>query len=181
MNETVNGTTTTVAAEVTVDNGEPTIPAGGTATTTITDTYTTTGLVVTKTITGTGAGHQGQITITVSCAGIPAAETPDFVIAAGAPAGETSMTYAGIPIDTTCTVTETASGANPPSVTVVTTVAPPDGVVTVDPVAEVDITDDYTYVTGSLLVTKTIAGPAAGQQGAVTIETFCDGQQLRLR
>jgi Domain of unknown function (DUF5979)/Thioester domain len=176
VEETVNGSTTTVAAEVTITDGETTIPPGGTVTTTITDTYTTSGLVVTKTITGDGAGHQGAVTISVSCVGVPATDTPDFVIPAGARAGETSMLYTGIPLGTACTVTETGDGASPPSLTVVTTGSP--STVTVDPVAEVDITDDYTYVTGSLSVTKTIAGPAAGKQGAVTIEAYCDGALL---
>ena len=40
---------------------------------------------------------------------------------------------------------------------------------------EVDVADTYTPVTGSLMVTKDIAGPAAGQQGPVTIQVSCDG------
>jgi hypothetical protein len=41
----------------------------------------------------------------------------------------------------------------------------------------VEITDTYSFV-GSLLVRKTIAGPAAGQQGPITIHSECDGTAL---
>ena len=36
-----------------------------------------------------------------------------------------------------------------------------------------DITNTYDFVPGSLAVTKTITGPGAGQQGAVTITVTC--------
>ena len=41
----------------------------------------------------------------------------------------------------------------------------------------VHVTNTYHFA-GSLLVTKTIAGPAAGQQGEITIHTVCDGKAL---
>jgi hypothetical protein len=46
----------------------------------------------------------------------------------------------------------------------------------------VDITDPYSAVPSpgpsSLLVTKTIAGPLAGRQGAVTIQAVCNGTAM---
>ena len=44
--------------------------------------------------------------------------------------------------------------------------------------AQATITNTYTSLTGSLTVTKTIAGPAAGLQGQVTIKVSCDGTEL---
>jgi Domain of unknown function (DUF5979) len=44
--------------------------------------------------------------------------------------------------------------------------------------APVALSDLYTDVPGSLVVTKTIAGPAAGKQGAITIVPTCDGRAL---
>ncbi|MFP3467924.1 DUF5979 domain-containing protein, partial [Leifsonia sp. SIMBA_070] len=35
------------------------------------------------------------------------------------------------------------------------------------------VTDTYTLNPGSLTVTKALAGPAAGQQGAVTLQVTC--------
>lgn len=45
-------------------------------------------------------------------------------------------------------------------------------------VVTADITDTYDFVPGSLVVNKTIAGPAAGQQGPITITVTCDGTVL---
>ena len=42
----------------------------------------------------------------------------------------------------------------------------------------VDVTNTYDFAPGSLIVTKTIAGPAAGQQEEITIHTECDGKAL---
>ena len=45
-------------------------------------------------------------------------------------------------------------------------------------VGTVDILDTYTSLAGSLMVTKTIAGPAAGQQGRVAVRAVCNGSPL---
>ena len=45
-------------------------------------------------------------------------------------------------------------------------------------VAEAGITDTYGPAAGSLRVAKTIAGPAAGKQGAVTVQAVCNGSPL---
>ncbi len=178
--ETVDGHTSTVAVEVTGDNGTPmTIPPGGTASAAITDTYTDVSgqLVVNKIITGDGAGQHEPITITVSCPDVDPSLTPDFTIPAGSIS--TSKVYPGLPPGVQCTVTEaeTENGGVSGVVDVTTTIVPPLPISASGSV-EATVTDDYTALLGSLTVTKTIAGPAAGQQGQVTIGVFCPGVPL---
>ena len=48
-----------------------------------------------------------------------------------------------------------------------------------DGTATATITDTYTLAHGSLIVHKTIDGPAAGQQGEIVIEVSCDGNCAR--
>ena len=140
-------------------------------------------LVVTKTIAGPAAGSQGRVVINVLCD--DGAARPDFMIAAGAPAGSRSRTYPNIPAGTVCGVIETSNG----SVTGTDVVVTGDGQEVTIPASgrdHVDITDTYSTVTvpelipgaGSLLLTKTIAGPLAGHQGPVTIDVVCDGTAL---
>ena len=161
---------------VTGDGQEVTIPSGGSATVQITDTYHFVGsLLVRKTIAGPGAGQQGEIRIHSVCNGT--ALTPDFVIPAGTPAGDQTQQYDRIPVPATCTVTETADG-HTSTVSVVVegsgqTVSVPAG-----HIVEADISDTYGLVPGQLEVTKTIAGPLAGQQGPVVIHTVCNGTAL---
>ena len=133
-------------------------------------------LVVKKTIAGPAAGSQGPVVIQTSCNGT--ALTPDVSIAAGAPAGATPTTYRNIPAGAMCTVTETANGSTKAVDVVVqgdgqTVTIPSDG-----GSKTVDVTDTYDFIPGSLLVRKTIAGPAAGQEGAITIDAVCDGKAL---
>ena len=45
-------------------------------------------------------------------------------------------------------------------------------------IAHATISDSYTLANGSLIVHKTIDGPAAGQQGEIVIEVSCDGNAL---
>ena len=131
-------------------------------------------LVVKKTIAGPAAGSQGKVVIHTVCNG--EALNPDFVIAAGTPAGDKSQTYAPIPAGSLCNVTETSDGSVVGTDVVVIgagqeATIPPGNPVTVH------ITDTYRFV-GSLLVRKTIAGPGAGQQGEIRIHTVCDGKAL---
>ena len=174
--ETTDGHTSTTAAEVTGDSGTPiTIPPGGTGTATITDTYTDVSgqLVVNKTITGNGAGQQGPITIHVECpTGTP---LPDFTIAAGE--SSASHTYTGLAPGVQCTVTETDTGSVAGVVDVTPTIVQPPPIVSGGSV-ESTVTDDVAALTGSLTVTKSIAGPAAGLQGPVTIGVVCNGVPL---
>jgi hypothetical protein len=140
-------------------------------------------LVVTKTIAGPAAGAQGRVVIHVACD--DGAARPDFVISGGAPAGRRSRTYQNIPAGTLCGAIETSNG----SVTGTDVAVTGDGQVVTIPAGgrdHVDITDTYHSVTvpipapgsGSLLLTKTIAGPLGGHQGPVTIHVVCNGSAL---
>ncbi len=172
VTETEDGSTSTVA--VVVDPADPQtvpIPAGGTATADITDTYSPApgSLTVTKTIDGQAAGSQGAISIHVVCDGT--ALTPDFKINAGTAAETTSHTYNNVPAGATCTVTEPVAGSS--GTVAVDTVLSPDVTVQAGGVATAEVLDTYTLVPGSLTVTKTIAGPSAGQQGPIIIGVKC--------
>ena len=177
VTETQDGSSSTVSVAVTGDGQQVTIPAGGTASVGITDTYSLVpgSLLVSKLIGGDGAGQQGQITITVSCGGT--ALSPDFVIPANSPADTYTQEYDDIPANSSCTVTETQDGSN----TVVSVVVTGSGQTVTVPAggtATADLSDDYTLNPGSLIVSKTITGPAAGLQGQVTISVSCDGTAL---
>ena len=176
VTETSNGSVVGTDVVVIGDGQEATIPAGGSETVRITDIYRHVGsLLVRKTIAGPAAGQQGQVTIHTVCNG--RALTPDFVIAAGAPAGERTKQYDRIRVPANCTVTETADGHTSAVSAVVEgsgqTVSVPAG-----DIAEADISDTYGLVPGQLEVTKTIAGSLAGRQGMVVIHTVCNGTAL---
>ena len=114
------------------------------------------------------------MTIHVDC-GVNVLVT-DFTI----PAGTTSpdpVTFNDIPAGTVCTVTETTDGATS-TVAVTTTGSPQDVTIAAGDDVAAEITDTYSPAPGALTVTKTIAGPAAGSQAAVTIHTVCDGVAL---
>ncbi len=161
---------------MTGDGQEVTIPSGTSETVDITDTYHHVGsLLVRKTIAGPGAGHQGEIRIHSECN--DKALTPDLVIPAGTPAGDQTQQYDHIRVPATCKVTETVDG-HTSTVSVVVegsgqTVSVPPG-----EIVEADISDTYGLVPGELEVTKSIAGPLAGQQGMIVIHTVCNGAAL---
>ena len=175
VTETVDGHNSAVSVVVVGSGQQVTIPDAGVATAEITDTYTAIpgSLTVRKTITGVAAGNQGEVSIAVTCS--DGVNRAPFVIPAGTAAGTVSKTYTQIPGGTTCTINETANGSNQATTVTVTgnnqqVTVPPGGVATADP-----ITDEYHHAPGSLTVTKVIAGPAAGQQGPITITVTCDG------
>ena len=172
--ETADGSTPAVAVAKEGSGEQVTIPPGGTATADLTDTYLTGSLVVNKTITGRAAGQQGAVTITVACPGL---EFEPFVIPAGTPAGTSSEEFTGILEGTVCTVTETANGATA-TITVTTEGSPQTVTIGSGGTGTATVTDTYEFVPGSLVVNKTIAGPSAGQQGAVTISVICGGTAL---
>ena len=174
VTETQDGHTSAVSVVVTGSPHKVTIPVGGAAAATITDTYGATpgSLLVTKTIAGPRAGHQGPVTIHVTCNGITL--SPDFVIAAGTPAGSVSHSFDGIPAGSVCTITETEDGA---TATVTATVSANGQNVTVPAgkVVPVNVMDVYEGTPGTLKVTKTIAGLAAGHHGQIAILVTCGG------
>ena len=170
VTEIHDGHTGTVTVEV-VGSGQTLTVEAGTTTATITDTYNFVDpglLVVKKSITGPGAGQQGEVVIQPTCDGTDLAP---FTIAAGA-TGQLSKPYLVAP-GSVCTITETVDGHTS---TVTVTVTGSGQTVTVPGGGSADalLTDTYDLVPGSLTVTKTIAGPAAGQQGDVTISVTCN-------
>ena len=177
VTETVDGSTSTVTVTITGGSQQVTIPRSDTATVNLDDDYefVSGSLTVNKTIAGGAAGAQGQVVIHTVCNGT--ALTPDFVIAAGTPAGQSSRTYTSIPGGSVCTVTETANGATT-AVTVTVTGSGGTATVPIGGTASATITDDYEFARGSLQVVKTITGPAAGTQGQVIVHTECDGTAL---
>jgi len=181
VTETSNGSVVGTDVVVTGDGQEVTIPSGASKTVDITDSYhaivspgppTSGSLVVTKTIAGPRAGQQGPVTIHAVCNGT--ALSPDLVIATGTPASSVSHSFDGIPAGSVCTVTETADGATD---TVAATVSGNRQTVTVPggKAVPVHVTDVYEGRPGSLKVTKTIAGSAAGQHGPIAILVACGG------
>lgn len=168
----VDGHTSTVRATVTGNHKLVRIPAGHTASAALIDHYhfVPGSLLVSKTITGPAAGDQDKVVIHTVCNG--KAVSPDFVIAAGTAASTTSHTYAGIPAGSVCTVTETVNG-HTSTVTVAVTGSGQRVAVPAGGTARARITDRYGHVPGSLVVNKTITGPAAGKQHAVAIGVSC--------
>ena len=140
----------------------------------LTDTYEVGSLIVNKTITGPAAGQQGDVVISVTCG---QAVLQDFVIPAGTAAGTTSQTYTEIPEGTVCTATETASGANA-SVSVVSEGSPQSVTIAANGTGTMSITNTYEPLPGSLVVTKTFTGAAAGQQSTVGILVACGAPNI---
>ena len=188
VTETSDGSVVGTEVVVTGAGQEATIPSGDSKTVHITDTYRFVGsLLVRKTIAGPGAGQQGEIRIHTVCDG--KALTPDFVIPAGTPAGDQTKQYDQIRVPAKCTVTETADG-HTSAVPVVVDGSGQTASVPAGEIVEVDISDSYGAApagavsgveaasSGSLLITKTIAGPLAGRQGPVTIHVACNGTAL---
>ena len=172
--EVADGSTGTVAVAKKGSGTEVTIPAGAEATVDLTDTYESGTLVVNKTITGGAAGSQGEVRIAVNCdeAGVETPQ-PDFVIPAGTAAGTVSMSYPNVLAGSTCTLTETADGATE-TATAVTVGVPQEVTISENGTATANVTNTYEYVPGALIVSKDIAGPAAGQQGQISIGVTCE-------
>nr|WP_231713487.1 thioester domain-containing protein [Arthrobacter sp. zg-Y769] len=182
VTETVDGSGTAVAVNVTGE-GTVTVPPAGSVTAALTNDYTFTAgtLAVRKDIAGTGAGRQGAVTLQVTCTAAGATVLNETVPVAAGITEPTTQEFEDLPPGATCTVTETADGATT-EVSVTTVVDPTGGTVTVpagDGV-EVTVTDTYTVNPGALIVDKVIAGPAARQQGPITVEVVCtvDGEEV---
>ena len=178
VTETVDGHTATVSVQVHGGSQTADIGPGDTVVVPIVDTYSlrSGSLTVTKKIAGPAAGTQGAVTVHTVCSGVPL--LPDLTVPAGAPAGSTSRTYAGLPAGVTCVVTETGTGVNLVSTVTVTG----DGALATIPAggtAAVTLTDTYSPRPGSLLLVKTIGGPAAGPQGVVTLTVACGTAPVR--
>jgi hypothetical protein len=177
VTETSNGSGVATTVVVTGNGKQVKIPSGDSATAHITDTYhfVPGSLLVRKTIAGPAAGRQGKIRIHTKCDG--KALAPDFVIPAGAAAGDRTKQYDQIAAPATCTVTEKADG-HTSEVSVVVNGSGQKVSVRAGRIVDADISDTYGLLPGQLEVTKSIAGPLAGQQGTVVIHTVCNGVAL---
>jgi Domain of unknown function (DUF5979)/Thioester domain len=133
-------------------------------------------LQVTKTIGGTGAGYQGLVTIDVDCDDPEDAFDRTFTIDAATPAGSQALPLiSGIPVDTTCTVSESANGDNElVNSSTPVLIEPAEVVIGHQDIAQVSVTNTYERAVGGLTVTKVVRGPGAGQQSAVTLRLDCN-------
>ena len=142
-------------------------------------------LIITKTIAGSSAGTQGAVVVSVNCGGVVRGP---FTLAAGSAAGTyTLANITGIPVGVSCVATETSTGVVLGSTVSTTYTTSASGgtigsgtsatvVVAESAVpSSIAFTDTYPASEGSFAVTKTIAGAAAGSQGAVTINVNCGG------
>ena len=153
------------------------VPAGGSATAALTDTYSRLrgSLTVSKTIAGPAAGQQGPVSIQVVCDGTTL--TPGLTLPAGAAAGTTSRTYDDLPAGSRCTVSELTNGAT--SALSVSTVGGVQHVtVPAGKTVGAVVLNTYDHAPGTLTVTKTVAGPAAGQQAAISILADCGANNV---
>ena len=176
VTEPENGSTNAVAVTTTTEGNPATIAADEIVGVDVTNTYEPrlSSLKVTKTIAGSAAGQQDPITLHVSCDN---GLEQNIDIPANQPAGDTSTTINDLPVGTVCTVTEPKDGSTD-TVTVTTTTEGNPATITADQVG-VDVTNTYQTALSSLRVTKTIAGGAAGDQGAVTLHVACDNGLAR--
>ena len=153
--------------------------ANGTGIANVTDTYSNVpipvgSLTVTQEHNRPGGRPAGPVTVTASCNG--RALSPTLDIPAGA-TGVHSQTYPNIPAGSVCSATAGPDGGTSTVQVSVHGRRPysqhPGG-------RRRDVASQtLTHSLGaSLVVTKTITGPAAGQQGAVTVQTVCNGSAL---
>ena len=83
------------------------------------------------------------------------------------------MSYPNVLAGSTCTLTETADEATE-TATAVTVGVPQEVTISENGTATANVTNTYEYVPGALIVSKDIAGPAAGQQGQISIGVTCE-------
>ncbi|MCQ1987893.1 thioester domain-containing protein [Arthrobacter sp. zg-Y844] len=182
VTETVDGSSEAVAVTVTGE-GTVTVPAASSVTVALTNDYTfTTGtLAVRKDIAGAGAGRQGVVTLQVTCTAGGATVLNETVTVEAGTTEPATEEFENLPTGASCTVTETADGATT-QVSVETVADPAGGTVTIPSGAgvEVTVTNTYTVNPGALTVDKVIAGPAAREQGPITVEVVCtaDGEEV---
>ncbi len=136
-------------------------------------------LAITKTIAGNVAGTQGAVVINATCGGTIYGP---YTVAAGSTGTTAVATINNIPKGVVCTVNETATGANgTASVTTSYTVnagasqtgSSASTTIVQNQTATVAWTNSYSRLLGSLTIQKTIAGTAAGQQGAIQFNVLC--------
>jgi len=127
-------------------------------------------LKLSKSLTGGPAGYTGPFTIAYDCDD-GTAHDGSVSVASGA-----SSTISGIPVGTSCTVSETPPTA-PTGYTFGTPTFSPQATVTITPKgATVEVTTNNTLTrdTGSLKLSKALTGGPAGYTGPFTIAYDCD-------
>ncbi|MCC3266471.1 DUF5979 domain-containing protein [Arthrobacter gengyunqii] len=179
VTEPVTGESTEIGVVVDLPDSV-TITAGATSTATVTDTYSENpGLLrVTKVIAGEAAGNQDAVEVDVLCT--LAGETVFFEtsqIPAGQ-TGEVGAQFLNIPSGASCAITEPITGAT--EVVQVSSELPAAVTITPGGTESATVTNTYTFAPGTLTVTKSITGEAAGEQGEVILEVQCgpDGSVL---
>ena len=122
-------------------------------------------LTVNKTFAGEAVSQQGAILLNVDCG-------PEFVFQATIDAGSTedqATTFTGIPLGSTCVVTEPETG----STTAVEVVSSAPQEVVLEAASAITITNTVQYRPGALNVAKTIDGNAAGLQSEIVLDVVC--------
>ena len=124
-------------------------------------------LAVTKSIEGPAAGSQDAVVINVDCGtGYQFSFTVD-----AESTGTVTETFTDIPVGTVCTVTEPTNGDN--ASVEVSTILPGPATIVSGTTTTATVTDTYTFAPGTLVVTKTNTGEAAGAEGEVVISVVC--------
>ena len=162
-----------------VDPIVATVPAGGTALSTVSASYATpspaTGrFAVDLTVAGDAAGLQSAISVSASCdSGVSA----PFTLPAGARAGSYRLgTVGSVPVGARCTVAQTADGQNDDARLTSSTITPASVVIADTELSVITVADGYAVPgppAGAFQVNLTIAGPAAGSQGEIGVEARC--------
>lgn len=125
---------------------------------------------------GAAAGQQGQIVVVATCvtALVPTPIVATRTVPAGATAGIYTFLLSNIPDDdTTCEVEQISDGSSS-TVLVDATIEPASVVLSSAATQLITVTDLYSVVTSGFAVDVTIAGAAAGSQGAVSVLASCD-------
>ena len=122
-------------------------------------------LTVNKTFAGDAVGQQGAILLNIDCGN-------GFIFQATIDAGSTedqTATFTGIPLGSTCVVTEPETG----STTAVEVVSSAPQEVVIEANSAVTVSNTVSYRPGALNVAKTITGNAAGLQSEIVLDVVC--------
>ena len=172
VTETQDGSTETVGV-ATVLPDPVTIAAGAGVEATVTNTYTLNpgSLSVSKVIDGEAAGAQDDIVLGITCTLDGVSVLDETVTIPAGTTGTETQVFEDLAVGTECAVTEPGSGAT--DAVAVTTVLPEPVTIAAATASEATVTNTYTFNPGTLVVTKQIAGAAAGHQGEVVLNVVC--------
>jgi len=165
----------------TVSPPSVTIASDATSVITVTDTYAvpvppTGTLRVDVTIAGAAAGEQSALALTATCTLDDATTSHAIAVPAGVTGTTTAATFADVPIDSECVVSQTANGSNEQATLSSSAIVPPAVVIRDGTTSTVTVTNTYAVPvpqTGTLRVDVTIAGAAAGEQSTIVLVAAC--------